>query len=222
MVKVITFNGWASSPHAWDLCPEHDRLYTYLESLDKVPDREIAAEAGPLILIGWSMGGSVALQMASKFPEKVAGLVLVAASVRMMEEKETGWMGMSIRRLEAFKKGVEMTHGEGFFGFPEGKPNPYQADTSENLDRGLKYLEETDIREEVRDLAAKLNKRNIPVFIFHSEKDGVVRPQSACFLRGVFPNAKVEMIEGSEHALPIMIPEKITAAVKEIKKRYEA
>lgn len=221
-MKVLTFNGWASSPQAWDLCPEHDRLYTYIESLDKVPGKEIAALDEPLILIGWSMGGSVALQMAAKFPEKVAGLVLVAASVRMMEEKETGWKGMSPRRLEAFKKGVEMTKGEGFFGFPEGKPNPYQADTSENLDRGLKYLEETDIREEVKVLASKLNARKVPVFIFHSEKDGVVRPQSAEFLREQFPNAKVEMIEGTEHALPIMIPEKITAAVKEIKKTYEA
>lgn len=219
MMRILTFNGWASSPHAWDLVSEVERVYTYLESLDGVPEREIAALPADekLLLVGWSMGGSVALQMAVKFPERIAGLVLVAASVRMMEDKEAGWKGMSPRRLEAFKKGVELTHGEGFFGFPEGKPNPYRADTNENLERGLEYLAETDIRAEVAELAKKLAERNVPVYLFHSEKDGVVRPQSAEFLKSVYPNAKLEYIPGTEHALPIMIPEKISAAIKAIK-----
>ena len=42
-----------------------------------------------------------------------------------------------------------MARGAGFFGVPEGKPNPYLADEPANLERGLKYLLETDVRAEL-------------------------------------------------------------------------
>ena len=40
-----------------------------------------------------------------------------------------------------------------------------------------------------------------------------MRPENATFLKAVFPEATVEMVPGSEHALPVFIPEKIDAAV---------
>ena len=55
-----------------------------------------------------------------------------------------------------------------------------------------------------------------PVYIFQSVADGIVRSQNAQFLSSVFPEARVEMLEGSEHALPVSIPEKIDAAIAEI------
>lgn len=39
-----------------------------------------ATRPGPLVLVGWSMGGMVALAWAARFPEQVRGLVLVGAS----------------------------------------------------------------------------------------------------------------------------------------------
>ena len=101
------------------------------------------------ILVGWSMGGSSALRLATRFPEKIAGLVLIAATPRMMEDKATGWRGMTPHRLEALRYGLLKTQGIGFFGVPEGKPNPYLADDPANLERGLQYLLETDVRKEV-------------------------------------------------------------------------
>ena len=143
---VFVLNGWAASPHAWDLCRfARTRLFSYVEQLDGEPEKAIE-NVERCILVGWSMGGSSALRLAARWPEKVAGLVLIAATPRMMEEKESGWKGMSPRRLEALRYGVMMTHGEGFFGVPEGKPNPYCVDSDENLARGLKYLLETDVR----------------------------------------------------------------------------
>ena len=209
-MKTFVLNGWAASPCAWDLCRfRRDRLFSYVEQLDGEPGRALAAEDS-VVLVGWSMGGSSALRLAAAFPEKVAGLVLVAATARMMAAP--GWAGMSPRRLAALEAGLRMTHGEGFFGAPEGKPNPYMMDSDENLERGLGYLEETDLRDPLADLCAS-GRLKCRVWIFQSEKDGIVRPENAQFLASVFPGAKVEMIPGSEHALPIAIPEKIDAAV---------
>lgn len=212
-MKTFVLNGWAASPRAWDLCRfRRDRIFSYVEQLDGEPERALAAEDGA-VLVGWSMGGSSALRLATAFPKKIRGLVLVAATARMMAAPN--WSGMTQRRLAALEAGLRMTHGEGFFGAPEGKPNPYMMDSDENLKRGLKYLEDTDLRIPLIDLLGS-GALKCPVWVFQSEKDGIVRPENARFLSAVFPGATVEMVPGSEHALPIEIPEKIDAAMEEM------
>ena len=209
-MKTFVLNGWASSEEAWDLCLfERERIFTYAELLDGVAE-DVLEKEKEFVLVGWSMGGSFALRYAMKFPEKLKGLILVAATPRMMRDKN--WEGMTPRRLAALEMGLKMTKGEGFFGTPEDRPNPYRIDNDENLARGLEYLKSTDLRLDLIDLLAS-GKVRCPVYIFQSEADGIVRAQNAKFLRTVFPQAELEMIPGGEHALPVSIPEKIDVAV---------
>ena len=215
MTRVFVLNGWAASEDAWSLCRfARERVFSYVDQLDGLPEKVIADE-GDVVLVGWSMGGSSALRLALRWPEKIRGLVLVAATPRMMEERETGWRGMSERRLAALKKGLLMTGGGGIFGPPEGKPNPYLVDGESNLDRGLEYLVATDLRRALIE-SPELRAKGGGVRIFQSEHDGIVRPENAAFLAEVFCGAKVEMVPGVEHALPIFIPEKIDLAVEEV------
>ena len=227
---VFVFNGWAASPHAWDLCrfmrscgrlgdatesvtatgAALPRVFSYVEQLDGEPEKAMEG-VDRCILVGWSMGGSSALRLAARWPEKIAGLVLIAATPRMMEEKETGWKGMSPRRLEALRYGLVMTRGEGFFGVPEGRPNPYMTDTEENLSRGLDYLRATDLRSQLQ--SRRQAFQAFPVEIFQSERDGIVRVPNADFLMDVFPHAHLHIVPGTEHALPVAIPQQIDAAV---------
>ena len=214
-IKTFVLNGWAASEHAWDLCRfARDRVFGYVEQLDGAPEAAMRDEDG-VILVGWSMGGSTALRLAVAAPEKIRGLVLVAATARMMQAP--GWAGMSERRLAALELGLKMTHGEGLFALPEGAPNPYMLDEDVNLVRGLDYLRETDVRQELVELCAS-ERLKCPVFVFQSERDGIVRHENADFLREVFPNAVVEMVPGCEHALPVVIPGRIDAAVSSLLK----
>ena len=222
-VKIMVLNGWAASAHAWDLCrfmkesaPDGTQpvLFSYVDQLEGKPER-MFENGGRFILVGWSMGGSSAMRLACRYPDQIAGLVLVAATPRMMEEKSSVWRGMSPRRLDALRKGLELTRGQGFFGIPEGKPNPYMQDEPENLERGLRYLLETDLRADVERVFE--TGCGFPVNIFQSEHDGIVRSSNAFWLKGVFPDAHLSMVEGGEHALPIMIPDQIDAAVLSIK-----
>ena len=209
-MKTFVLNGWASSEEAWDLCLfERERIFTYAELLDGVAE-DVLEKEKEFVLVGWSMGGSFALRYAMKFSEKLKGLILVAATPRMMRDKN--WEGMTPRRLAALEMGLKMTKGEGFFGTPEDRPNPYRIDNDENLARGLEYLKSTDLRLDLIDLLAS-GKVRCPVYIFQSEADGIVRAQNAKFLSTVFPQAELEMIPGGEHALPVSIPEKIDVAV---------
>ena len=217
--KILVLNGWAASRKAWDLCTfRRDALFTYLDQLDGLPERfmdEAVADRPEtrFVIVGWSMGGSSALRLACRYHDRIDGLVLVAATPRMMEDRPAGWRGMSVRRLDALHRGLVLTHGEGFFGVPDGKPNPYQMDSDENLMRGLRYLADTDVRAELERLAPEMK---FPVAIFQSEHDGIVRPENAAYLKNLFPAATVAMVPGTEHALPIFIPGLIDAALQAI------
>lgn len=210
-MKVLVFNGWAAGPETWRLTTfEHDWVFDYIEQLDGVPEK-VMAETDAALLVGFSMGGSSALRMLLAFPEKIKGLVLVSATPRMMEERdESGkivWKGLSERRLAALRLGTEMVF----------RDDPAPVYNLDQMARGLVYLRETDLRKPLLALARARDLSAVPVRIFQSEKDGIVRPQNADWLQSVFPHAEVTRVTGGEHVLPITVPELIDAAVNEIK-----
>lgn len=202
-MKTFVLNGWAAEPEVWDRCTfGRDRLFDYLEQLDGVCERAME-EADEVVLVGFSMGGNRALRLLLEFPEKVKGLVLVSTTARMMEEKSEGWVGMSPRRRMALKYGTQLMNPD--------SPSPLFAER--NLDAGLDYLQQSDLR-------AALSARSrcgafdrLPVAIFQGDRDGIVRPHNAAWLRALFPRAALRMVPTAEHALPLLVPDEISAAV---------
>jgi len=203
-VKTFVYNGWAAGIEAWNLCTfEHDWIFDYLEQLEGLPAR-ILDDTDEALLVGFSMGGATAMQMLLRSPEKVRGLVLISATARMMEDPATGWKGMSLRRRAALKLGTQMAF--------RGDPSPmYRED---NMDRGLDFLQNTDLRAELT--ARRDEFAHIPVRLFQSEKDAIVRAHNVEFLNGIFPQAVVTRVPGSEHVLPVTIPHLIDEAIKSI------
>ncbi|MBQ5531313.1 MAG: alpha/beta fold hydrolase [Kiritimatiellae bacterium] len=203
--KVYVFNGWAAKETAWKRCRFlRDRIFSYAEQLDGLADEVVSREKN-VIFAGWSMGGATALRLAAAFPRKVKGLVLLAATPRMMAAPD--WPGMSERRLAALRFSLD---AGGTGGDICGEPfdSIYDAADAVNLQRGLDFLRETDLRIELIDLLASGALR-CPVRIFQSEKDCVVHPNNAKFLSAVFPQSIVETVPGAEHALPLSIPDRI-------------
>ena len=203
-MRCLVFNGWAAGPETWSLCTfHHDWVFDYVEQLDGLPEK-VMEESDEVVLVGFSMGGSTALRMWLKYPEKVKGLVLISATPRMMEDEN--WKGMSERRLAALRMGTRMMFRD--------DPSPMYDER--NMERGLDYLKTTDLRLQLLSISESgesVKRRNFPVSIFQSERDGFVRPSNAEFLKQVFPQAKVTMLPGNEHVLPITVPELIDEAV---------
>ena len=207
-MKVLVFNGWAAGPEMWELCKfPRDWIFDYVEQLDGLPEK-VMEESDKVVLVGFSMGGSTALRMLLKYSNTLGGLVLVSTTPRMMEERESGWKGMSERRLAALRLGTKMMYRD--------DPSPMYDE--KNMERGLDYLKTTDLREALLAWGHETGdgRREMPVRIFQSERDGIVRPSNAEFLKRVFPQAKVTMVPGNEHALPVTVPELIDEAVEEI------
>ena len=209
-MRTVVFNGWAAGPEAWRLCDfERDCLFDYVEQLDGLPAR-MTADFDAMLLVGFSMGGASALAALLAAPDKVKGLVLVSATARMMEDRAAGWAGMSARRLEALSFGTRLVYRD--------DPSPLYAPA--NLARGLDFLVKTDLREPLRELVARTPcLREMPVAIFQSERDGIVRPANADFLRALFPQAEVTLVPGSEHILPIAVPELIDETVERFQRQ---
>ena len=199
------FNGWAAGPETWALCTfPHDWVFDYVEQLDGLPEK-VMEDSDEVVLVGFSMGGSTALRMFLKYPEKVKGMVLVSATPRMMEDEN--WKGMSERRLAALRLGTQMMF----------KDDPSPMYDEKNMERGLDYLKSTDLRAELMSCVSCMSCASfVPVAIFQSERDGIVRPSNAEFLKQVFPQAKVTYVPGNEHVLPVTVPELIDAAVAEV------
>ena len=229
-MRVLVFNGWAAGPETWALCTfARDWVFDYVEQLDGLPEKVIE-EFDEVLLVGFSMGGSSALRMVLKYPAKVKGLVLVSATPCMMEKKvekkggggeggngggEEEWKGMSERRLAALRLGTQMAFRD--------DPSPMYDER--NMERGLEYLRNTDLRSDLLSASASdetVKRWDFPVWIFQSERDGIVRPTNAAFLKRVFPQAQVTMVPGGEHVLPITVPELIDAAVADAVRRRTA
>ena len=137
VMKVLVFNGWAAGPETWALCEfPHDWVFDYVEQLDGLPEK-VMEDSDEVVLVGFSMGGSTALRMFLRYSEKVRGLVLVSATPRMMEDEN--WKGMSERRLAALRLGTQMMF----------KDDPSPMYREDNMQRGLDYLRNTDLRAEL-------------------------------------------------------------------------
>ena len=201
-MKTFVFNGWAAEDAVWKDCDfPHDRLFSYLDHLSGATLKAVGEAEDGLLLVGFSMGATIAMQAVLDHPEKIRGVVFVSATPRMMEKPEEAWAGLSPRRKRALKLGTQMMN--------PGNRSPLFAET--NLDAGLAFLEYTDLRVRLESIAGKTR---FPVAIFHSVRDGIVRPHNAEYLNRIFPQAALTMVEGQEHSLPLTIPQAISSAVK--------
>jgi len=203
-MKVLVFNGWAAGPETWALTTfPRDWTFNYLEQMEELPLRVADEIEGPLILVGFSMGGVFAQKLFLRDPARVKGLVLISSTPRMLEDQTTGWKGMSERRLEAFRYGTKLVY--------KGDPSPVYD--PEMMDRGLDCLHDTDLRPALESYAASHPSPLLPVSILHSERDGIVRPQNAAYFKSIFQQAEVTMVPGAEHVLPIAAPTLVDRAV---------
>ena len=177
----------------------------------------------PVILVGWSLGGMIALSGAIAFPEKVSGLVLISSSARMVHDKE--YIGVNPRILKAMKFRLK-TDKQGLLndfavmGILPAKNDPVQEDfvnkataiDNDKLSEGLSYLQNCDLRD-------RLTNIRIPVNIVHGECDEIMNPANACYLGDNLLNADLNIVDGAGHFLIHSNPEIIIDSIKDLQRK---
>lgn len=175
------------------------------------------------VVMGWSLGGLLALRMALDWPERIAGLVLVATNPRFVQAPD--WPhAVAPEVLETFRSELAEDHRQTLNRFlalqargsesaredtrwlreqllDEGEPEP------EGLARGLSWLADTDLR-------AELGRITIPVHLIGGERDTLVPPAALEATAECLPRATVTRIPGAGHAPFISHPSAFLEALE--------
>jgi pimeloyl-[acyl-carrier protein] methyl ester esterase len=177
---------------------------TWMEALAKQLPQQ------PCTLVGWSLGGMLAMQLAITYPEKVKSLVLVSSTAKFRASPD--WVyGCPEHIFNGFEQGIAHQTGKTMSRFfalmfhGEGMPRKdYQHIAHHAVDRhhppseqalhyGLTLLSDLDLRDELVSIQQ-------PALIIHGECDAIVQVESADYLAEHMPHATLCRFKHIGHA----------------------
>ncbi len=159
----------------------------------------------PVLLVGWSLGGLLALQLALRQPDKVTGLVLLATTPCFVNRPD--WtFGMDNVMFDAFHKQVAddpRAAMQQFVRLNAGRKPDRQSAlvllnlsgkvSSHALQQGMSELAETDLRDAVTEV-------DQPVLLLHAADDRVVPAIASSWLQENLSNARRFEFQTGGHA----------------------
>lgn len=211
--------------HAVDLPGHGHSAAVEPYTLDAVTDAVAASTRGveePLTVLGWSLGGIVAMHWALRAPERIARLVLVCTTPRFAagpdwphamaettlarfgDELRVAWRQTLLRFLSLQVQGSE--HGRAALAamrheiFTRGEPAPVV------LAHALDALASIDLRDRVPRLSQ-------PTQIVAGERDALTPAAASAWLAGALPHARYVAIPGAGHAPFLSHPDAFAAAL---------
>ena len=196
-------------------------------TLDSIVSELSAQFREPVNLLGWSLGGQVALHWARREPEKVQRLVLVASTPCFAERND--WLfGVASEVLAKFAAELEQDHAATLRRFIA-----LQLRGSENerellgllrerlfsrgepdmgaLRGGLDILRDADLRAGLPEIAR-------PTLLIAGERDRLTPPGASRYMAQVMPSARLVEVKGAAHAPFLSHPEIVVAAINEFLK----
>lgn len=162
------------------------------------------------LLVGWSLGGMLAMRIALSFPERVAGLVLISTTPRFVGRN--GWEhGSGDDLFQGFKQGLRensartmtrffalMLHGDGlprseYNAMARAAVDKMRPPSKGALEQGLHDLATTDLI----DMAATIDK---PALVLHGSEDAIIPFAAGEWLAMKLPQAEFVRFEKCGHA----------------------
>ena len=188
---------------------------------DSLSDNNLPARlTSPTLLLGWSLGGLVALQLALEQPDMVTGVALLAATPCFVNRG--GWQqGMDKAVFEGFRKQVMENPIAAMQQFVRlnaaAKPDRQtKAQLNELADKvssdvllgGLGELENTDLREAI-------TKVTVPVLLLHAVDDRVVPVAASHWLQQHLANSKLIEFQTGGHAFFLQHTNEVASQVRQ-------
>lgn len=141
----------------------------------------------PVVLVGYSYGGPVALRLAVDHPDRVAGVLLIGAAA-----------DPGLEEIHPLQEVAALDF------FQQMLPTELANSNAELM----------SLRDGLEKLAEDLSNLNIPVTIVQGTGDNLVPPSNADYLRNHLPRAPaVVMVEGADHFLPWSHPDLLLHAL---------
>jgi len=182
-----------------------------------------AADVAPAHVVGLSLGGMVAQELALRHPELVRSLVLVNTfcrlRVRGWRDRRRIWARTLALRLLPMSF-VARSTARRLFPQPEDA-ELYRAavERLRGNDRRSIWLAWQAIRH--HDTCDRLEHMRVPTLVVHGEEDTTVSYVDCQVLAQRIPGAQLKTIPNSGHATPLDAPNRFNMAVEEFWKRVE-
>ncbi|WP_020675956.1 alpha/beta fold hydrolase [Geopsychrobacter electrodiphilus] len=180
---------------------------------------------GPVLLLGWSLGGQVAIQLSVDYPQLVERLLLMSSTPRFCASDN--WAaGLPVNELRALRRGLVRhylaTMGE-FFDLqfrgeaisPERRREILQfAVRPIGLPTPDAALLTLDIlgREDLRD---RLSSIQAPALVIHGQNDQIIPQSAGVYLTEHLPRASFISLSGIGHAPFLSRPGEIVRMIEE-------
>ncbi|MHC4884404.1 MAG: alpha/beta fold hydrolase [Planctomycetota bacterium] len=215
MAPTICFvSGWSTTDAVWE------RVIARLPSSVSIVHRPwtepltLSEGNGPLILVGWSLGGMRALAATQQDSSSVAGLLLVGTSLAFCGGE--GFPGTSTRVLKAMRLRLRKERRETLKDFAALCLAPGANDESaERMRTMASTFSDTELAVGLKALSELVlgdAPLSMPGRVLHGSDDRVVPVDAGQFMTECL-GLDWQGVEGAGHALPLTHPDVIAAAL---------
>ena len=201
--KALSLSGYDGAPAVRHQCPHEALSMIARQMSEQIPD-------GDHIVVGWSLGGLVAAEIASRYPRKIGSLGLIAMPPKFVNDTdEDEWHhGIEPAAFESLQQAMKKNRQTAMRIFQRAlvplsasqmeffRDNaPRVAD--EVLQQGLAILSAVDLRQSLPNLI-----RTHAVFVVHGEADRLT-PSSVLQWYRAAGASSIHALPRASHALMI-------------------
>ncbi|WP_394752329.1 pimeloyl-ACP methyl ester esterase BioH [Crenothrix sp.] len=241
--SIVLVHGWAMHSGVWGdfaaQLAQHYRVtcvdlpgHGYSEPCDEFTLAHIsellvnAVDAETSCWLGWSLGATVVLDLAARFPERVNSVILLAGNPKFVQadpESNDDWPGMNVNAFDAFASHLSQDRlatlsqflslqSQGLSGAKNQLSQLKELlstcalPSQDTLQSGLALLKHSDMRSVLATL-------DIPVLALLAEKDALVPVAVGQYLHDNYPQVQVNVFKNAGHLLFLSHQQDVLARV---------